>query len=173
MLVRKQKEELVKKIKEKIKNSELIVFCNFESLPVEKQTELKNKYKKAGGEIFVAKRRLIQRALSENKIDFPEIKGSVMVGIANHEILPAKIVFDLKKKKPEKIEFIGGLVNENGKYTILKKEEVEEIAKLLSREELLAKFIGVLKAPISRLEYVLTGNLQKLIYVLSEASKAS
>ena len=171
MLTKKQKEEVVKNLQEKLKKNQLAIFCNFEGIPVENQRKLKREFKKIGGELFVTKRRLLNKALNEEKIDFPEIVGAVMMGMAKDETLPAKIISKFPKKKNQKLEFIGGIIQEDKKYRILNKEEVEEIAKLLSREELLSKLVGILRAPIANLNFVLQGNLQKLVYVLSNIKK--
>lgn len=166
MLTKDQKKEVVKNLREKLKKSKLTVFCNFERIPVLRQRELKEKFREIGGEIFVVKRRLLQRALLEEKIDFPEIFGPVIIGISQDEILPAKILNIFPRGK-EKIDFIGGAMREKGKYTVFKKEDLEELAKLPSKEELLARLIGILRAPILNFYSALNGNLQKLSYILA------
>ena len=99
MLKKAQKRELVKEIEKKLRENKLAVFCNFEGLSMEKQRELKKQLKnEARADVFVVKRRLLQKALSEEKIDFPEISGSVIAIFSNDEILPAKIIFNFKKE---------------------------------------------------------------------------
>lgn len=168
MLTRKQKEEVIKNLRGKLKENQLAVFCNFEGIPVDGQRKLKKEFKKIGGEMSVIKRRLLGRALNEEKIDFPEIVGAVMVGMAKDETLPAKIISKFLKKKGQKLKFVGGVARENEEYRILSKEEVKEIADLPSREELLSKLVGTLQAPIANLNFVLQENLRKLVYILSE-----
>ena len=182
MLTRKQKEEIVKNLEEKLKENKLMVFCNFEGISIEKQRELKKKLKENDGEIFVVKRRLLQRALLKEKINFPEITGPVMVAASKDEILSAKIIFKFQKEKKEKLEFIGGIIKDyyppatlqnsnhppkKEKYRVLSKEEIEELVKLPSREDLLTKLVGTLRAPVVNLENVLRGNLQKLLLLIS------
>lgn len=65
MLTKDQKKEIVKSLRGKFKKNKLAVFCNFEGISVEKQRELKKQFKENKGEIFVVKRRLLSRALSE------------------------------------------------------------------------------------------------------------
>jgi len=166
MLTKEQKKQLVKDLRKKLKNSKLAVFCNFEKIPVSRQGQLKKEFQKIGGEVFVTKRRLLQRALVEEGIRFPEIIGPVMMSLAPDEISPAK-TFKRFPKKKEKIEFIGGVLKEENKYTVLNRKELEEIAILPAREEILAKFIGVLEGSISNLCFVLRGNIQKLNYILA------
>lgn len=166
MLTKEQKKEVVKNLREKLRKNKLAVFCNFEKISVSRQRNLKAKFEEIKGEVFVVKRRLLKRALDEEKIDFPEIFGPIMMGISQDEILPARILKSFPEKK-EKIDLIGGILKENKKYTILNKKEIEEIAKLPTREEILVKFIRVLQAPISNIYFVLNGNMQKLSYILT------
>jgi large subunit ribosomal protein L10 len=167
MLTKDQKKEVVKNLREKLAKNKLGVFCNFEGLSVEKQRQLKKEFKQAGGELFVVKRRLLKKALEEEKVNVPEITGSIMVGLADDEILPAKIINSFPKDKKEKIEFVGGVANEKNAFTFLSIDDVKDIATLPSREELLAKLIGTIRAPIANLNYVLIGNIQKLAYIFS------
>jgi len=171
MLTRKQKEEIVKNLQEKLKENQLAVFCNFEGIPVDGQRKLKKEFKKIGGELFVVKRRLLNKTLNEAKIDFPEVVGAAMIGMAKDETLPAKIISKFPKKKNQKLEFIGGVAREDKKYRTLEREEIEEIAKLPSKEELLSKLVGTLRAPIANLNFALQGNLQKLVYIFSNIQK--
>lgn len=176
MLTKQQKIELVQKLREKLKESTLTVVCNFESLSVERQKDLKKKIKNEGGEALVVKRRLFQRALSEEKINFPEITGPVIILFGKDEVLPAKVVYQFSKTltKKEKLEFIGGVNKKEGKsgdkqYFVLSKEELIEIASLPSREELLGRLIGTISAPLSNFVNVLQGNIKGLIQVLAKA----
>lgn len=170
MLTKEQKKEVVKNLREKLKKSKLVVFCNFEKIPVVRQIELKEKFSEIGGKVLVVKKRLLQRALKEEKINFPEIFGPVMMGVSGDEILPAKIFSSFPKGK-EKIDFIGGVMQDKKKYTVFEKEDLEELAKIPSKEELLARLLGVFQSPISNLKYILEGNLQKLSYILANIQK--
>ena len=175
MLTREQKKQIVRDLREKFRAKRVAVFCNFKGISAQKQRELRRKIKENKGEIFVTKRRLLQRALKEEKIEFPEITGSVMIGVSDDEILLPKILYNFSKKKldskKENLNFIGGISKQDEKYRILSEKELEELAKLPSREELLQKLIWALRAPISNLEFVLKGNFQKLVYILSEINQ--
>ncbi len=66
-------------------------------------------------------------------------------------------------KKHEDIEFQGGILEGQ----IIDIEELKKLADLPSREELLAKVVGSLNAPISGFVNVLAGNLRGLVNVLN------
>lgn len=167
MLNKEQKKEVVKKTRKEFKENKLAVFCNFEGITVTKQRDLKKQFKENHGKVFVIKKNLLKKALLEENLKFPEINGSIIVGIGKDETLPAKIIDKFPLDKKEKIEFIGGLLNDEEKIVFLEKNEIESIAKLPSREEILAKLVTVIRAPISNLNFVLKANIQKLTYILA------
>ena len=78
------------------------------------------------------------------------------------EVVPAKIVDEFKKTHEEQINFIGGVLENN----FLSAEKIQELAKLPSKQELYAKIVGSLNAPISGFVNVLAGNMRNLVYVL-------
>lgn len=172
MLTKAQKKQIVKNLQEKLKNNKLAVFCSFEGIAVDKQRKLKKEFKNNSGEMLVIKRRLLQKALSEEKIDFPEITGSVTVGLMKDEILPAKIAYNFFKSelisKKEKMDFIGGVLREKERYSVLDKADLIEFAGLSSKGNLLAKAVGAIAAPISNFASVLQGNIKGLLYVLTQ-----
>ncbi|MDD5551878.1 MAG: 50S ribosomal protein L10 [Candidatus Pacebacteria bacterium] len=167
MLNKDQKKEIVKNLRKKFKENKLAVFCNFEGITVIKQRDLKKQFKESDGEVFVIKKNLLKKALLEENLKFPEINGSIIIGIGKDETLPAKIIDKLPLEKKERIDFIGGILNDEGKIIFLEKDEIESIAKLPSREEILAKLVSVIRAPISNLNFVLKANIQKLTYILA------
>jgi len=169
MLKKAQKKELVKEVEKKLKENKLAVFCNFKGLSMEKQRELKKQLRDgAGADVFVIKRRLLQKALLKEKINFPGITGSVIVAFSNDEVLPAKVIFNFKKEgKKELLEFIGGVENNQSEYRVLSVDELKELAVLPTKEEILVSVVNILKAPMVKLNYTLKGNLQKLVYIFA------
>ena len=72
------------------------------------------------------------------------------------------VIYDFKKTNEEKVKFLGGILE--NKY--LKEEEVEELAQIPSKNELYAKIVGSINAPVSGFVNALSGNLKNLVYVL-------
>ncbi len=62
---------------------------------------------------------------------------------------------------------MGGLLG----FKNLSQEEVVALSKLPSKEELLAKFVGTINAPVSGFVNVLAGNLRGLVQVLKAVSE--
>ena len=77
-------------------------------------------------------------------------------------IAPAKVMAEYAKKY-EKLEIKAGVVE--GK--VFDVEAIKALAALPSKEELIAKALGSLKAPINGLVNVLNGNIRGLVIALN------
>ena len=77
------------------------------------------------------------------------------------EVSAAKIISKLGKDN-ENLKMLGGVLE--GKA--MDQAEITALSKLPSKDELLAKVVGSLKAPISGFVNVLGGNLRGLVYTL-------
>lgn len=163
---KEQKKEILDSLEEKISKSKSIVFAGFDSLEVKENQELRKDLKKEEGEYLVTKKTLLGLAFKNKGIEglnLSSLTGKVATIFAyNDEISPAKALDKFRKNREDKIYFLGGLLE--GK--IIDKDKVEELAKLPSREELYAKMLGSINAPISGFVNVLAGNLRNLVYVL-------
>jgi large subunit ribosomal protein L10 len=170
-----QKGEIVRSLAEKIKNSKSIVFTKFNQLGVKDNESLRDLLKKENSETYVAKKTLLDLAFKDEKIDGlnpKDFDGKVaaIFGYAD-EVAPAKIVDKFRVDKEDKIEFLGGILD--GRF--IDAREVVALSKIPSRQELYAKLVGSINAPVSGLVNVLAGNLRSLVYVLKaiEEKKAN
>ncbi len=161
-----QKQEIVRDLEEKIKKSKSIILTSFDGLGVKDNEELRNSLRQENGEYYVSKKTLLDLALKSNKINDLDVKGldgKVAVVFAyEDQVSPAKVIFNFRKNNEGKIDFLGGVLD--GK--VISKEEVENLATLPGRSELLAKMVGSLNAPVSGLVNVLAGNLRSLVTAL-------
>lgn len=163
-----QKKEILRDLTEKASKAKSVVFTKFNRLTVKENENLRKELKKENSEYFVAKKTLINLAFKDSKIDGLDARGfegqiAAIFGYSD-EVAPAKVVQGFKKKleDKEKIEFLGGILE--SKY--IDAVKVKELAGLPSREELYAKVVGSLNAPISGFVNALAGNLKNLVYVL-------
>jgi large subunit ribosomal protein L10 len=163
---REQKKEILSEISEKISKSKSIVFTKFNALGVKENEALRQELKKENSEYLVAKKTLLGIAFKENQIggfDAKDLEGKVATIFGyEDEVLPAKIVDEFMKKHEGKIDFVGGILE--GKF--LSAQEVSALAKLPSKQELYAKIVGSINAPVSGFVNVLAGNLRGLVCVL-------
>jgi len=96
-----------------------------------------------------------------------QFQGPTAVAYINDDVVGlAKALTDFKKDVPA-IEFKGGVVD--GKP--IAGADVESLAKMPSREELLAKLVYLLQSPITRLARGLAAIPRQLVVVLDQISK--
>ncbi|MCK5416114.1 50S ribosomal protein L10 [Candidatus Parcubacteria bacterium] len=163
-----QKQEILTALADKIDRAKSVVFTKFDALEVKDNEALRNKLRENNSEYFVAKKTLLDIAFRDKKIENLNIKDfdgkvSAVFGYED-EVAPAKVVNDFREdnRKEDNISFVGAILE--GKF--LKIEEVEALAKLPSKQELYAKMVGSLNAPVSGFVNVLAGNLRGLVNVL-------
>lgn len=158
------KTQLVEEIKEKIENAQSIVIVNYRGLNVSEVTELRANFREAGVDYKVYKNTMMRRAFAE--LGFSELdeilKGPSAVAFSMEDAVAGAKVASNFSADHEKLEIKSGIVD--GK--IISVEEVKDLAKLPSREVLVAQVLGGLNAPIQGLANVLTGNLKGLAVVL-------
>lgn len=164
---KEQKKEIVKNILEKFKQAKSVVFTSFGSLNVKENEELRDLLKKENSEYYAIKKTLLDLALQKN--DFKDVKAKELDGrIAvvfgyEDEIAPAKTVYNFEKSHENKIELVGGILE--NKY--IGPEEVKALAQLPGRTELYAKLVGSLASPMSGLLNAFSGNSRQLVYALN------
>lgn len=162
-----QKGEIFRSLKEKIAKSKSLVFVSYNALGVKDNEMLRAKLKAEKGEYYVPKKTLMNMALKENNIEanVKDMPGKVAAIFAyEDEVAPAKVIgtFRKDKEKEGKVTFLGGILD--GK--LLSKTEVEALATLPGKQELYAKMVGSLNAPISGFVNVLAGTLRSFVGVL-------
>jgi len=164
MLTRAQKEELVAELTEKIKASKSIVFADYSGVKTNDINELKNRLKKEGTNLRVIKKKLVDISLKNAKIeiDIKTLSGQLAVTISdNDEVAPARVLSKFAKEN-ESLKILGGVLGIKG----MTASEVTDLAKLPSKEEMLARLVGTLNAPLTGLVNVLSGNTRGLVTVL-------
>lgn len=144
----KAKEAVVSEIKEKFENAQSIMFLDYRGLTVEEVTDLRNKMRAAGVEYKVLKNTMIKRAADSLGIDGLDgvLEGPTAVAIGTDDpVAPAKILSDFVKAA-KKTEIKGGIVF--GKAAT--KEEIQYLATLPSKEQLIASLMSVINGVTSK-----------------------
>lgn len=164
MQTRSQKEAIVRKLAQSLKESKAVVFSDFKGFTVKDMTTLRRELREQGVDISVVKKTLISLALKDAKIeaDVKKMEGQIAIAVSGgDEVAAAKILAKFAKAN-ENLKIVGGILGTKE----LTAEEVNALAKLPSKEELLAKLVGTLNAPVSGFVNVLAGNLRGLVQVL-------
>ena len=166
---KQQKEELIKELVEKLKASKAVVFSDYKGLEVKDMTVLRKELRVAGVELQVLKKTLINIALKDAGIemDAKKLEGQIAIAVSSKdEVAAAKIIAKMAKVN-ENLKIVGGILG----VKELSSDEVNALAKLPSKEELLAKLVGTLNAPVSGFVNVLAGNLRGLVNVLKAVAE--
>ena len=145
----KQKEAEVDALAEKMKSASIVLLTEYRGINVEDDTALRKTVRNAKAEYCVIKNNITKRALNKLGItDLDEkLVGPTAVIIAQEEYLPSlKAIYKFSKDN-EFYKIKGGVLE--GKTTSV--EELVTLAKLPSREELIAKLAGCLLANVSKL----------------------
>ena len=155
------KKGVVAEIAEKLQKSASCVVVDYKGLKVEELTELRNKFREAGIDYKVYKNTLVRRAAAEvgNMAQFDDVNlvGTNAIAFGYEDpVAPAKIVNDFAKTHP-KLELKMGFVE--GEF--YDAENIKKLAEIPSREELIAKLLGSLKAPVSNFVYLVDAIAKK------------
>ena len=169
MQTRQQKEVITKELTEKLKASKAVVFSDFKGLTMEDLTKLRQELRAESISLKVVKQTLINIALKEAGIDadVKKMEGQIAIAISEKdEVAAAKIISKFAKTN-NNLKVVGGILE--GKE--LGADEVIALSKLPSKQELLAKFVGTINAPVSNFVNVLSGNISGFVRVLKAISE--
>lgn len=161
-----QKQKVLEDLGEKIAKQKAVVFVDFTGLKVKNLSNLRKKIKAGGDDLKIAKKTLFGIAFKKAGFEFDskKLKGEIALVFGyKDEISPARIVYQFSKGN-QNLKILGGLMENK----FFEAEKIIELAQLPSKEELLAKLVGGLSAPISNLVYALNYNLKGLIYLLTK-----
>lgn len=161
---RLQKKEILLSLADKFNKAKAVVFVNFKGLRVKEAEELRKLCRQEKVEIFVAKKTLVVKVLQEkglSEISAKSLPGELasVFGYEEAEV-PAKVLAKFAKDH-ENLKMVAGIF-EGKKIEVAM---LQQLASLPSRQELLAKLVGSLQAPLSGLVRVLQGNLRSLVYI--------
>ena len=149
----KQKEEEVNALAEKMKNAKLILFTDYRGINVEDVTKLRKTLRDSKTEYKIIKNNISKRALEKCEITGLDtaVEGPTAVIISEEDYLePAKAIYNYSKNN-DFYKIKGGIIE--GK--VMTAEEIITLAKLPSRQELIAKLAGALLGNITKLAVVL------------------
>ncbi len=165
MLNISQKQELVERLSKQLAEAEITVVVDYKGLTVLQMTELRAKLRDAGVQIEVIKNTLTRRAAqgTDSEVLIDLFKGPNAIVISSEDpVAPAKILADFAKDN-DKLEIKGAALA--GK--LLDEEEIKQLAKMPSKEELLTKLVCTLNAVPTNLVNVLSGVPRAFVNVLN------
>ncbi len=170
---RTEKAAVIEQLRAKAQSASIAVVADFKGMPVEEMTRLRVKIREAGGELLVVKNTLARIAFGGGPHDVikDRFRENCAVALGKHDpVALAKAVSDFAKtSKTLKIRHAGL----EGKA--LTAEQVEALAKLPGRKELLAQTLGTLNAVPTNFVSLLANTIRGMLYALKalEEKKAA
>lgn len=160
---RQQKEEQVTKLSEKLSRAKAVVFADYKGLSMKQLSDLRDKLSEVDGEFSITKNTLLKRALPASNFHPPAGGPTATLFAYDDEVSPIKIlVKTLKDATLGKVK--GGFLGNSA----LDEAKILQLATLPGKDELRAKTVGVLVAPLQGILGVLNGNLRNLVYALNQ-----
>ncbi len=166
---RTQKQEIIEHYEGGLAAAQHAFLVSFEGLTVSQATDLRDRIREQGGTYEVVKNRLALRAIEGRSLQGlkDQFRGPTAVAyVEDDPVQLAKALTDFRKDVPA-IEFKGALVDGQA----VDASEVESIAQMPGREELLAKLLYLLQSPITRLARGLAAIPRQLVVVLDQVAK--
>ena len=150
----------VDEVKDRFSDIKDFIFTDFRGLSVEQRTELRNKLREKNAEYRVIKNR--QAIIAFEQMEYPDVSGFLVgptaLALTKDESGPvAKVLFDFGKDTS--VEVKGALIDGQ----IFDSGQVEAFSKLPTKDELIAKLMGTMQAPVQHLAGALNEVVAKLI----------
>ena len=148
-----KKQEQVNELAQELKEAKLVLLTDYRGINVTDVTKLRKDLREADAEYKVIKNNIVRRALEANGESALDevLEGPVALVIGKEDYLaPSKVIYNFTKDH-DFYKIKGGIVE--GK--VMTAEEIITLAKLPSRQELLAKLAGVLLGNITKLAVAL------------------
>ena len=161
---RDKKQTVVDELSELLGNAKMTAFAAYEGLTVADLQELRRAAREQGVTIRVVKNRLVRVALQQSEAlknaDISALKGQLIYAIsAADEVAPAQTLANFAKTH-EALKLTGAISAE-GK--LLGEAEVQALATLPSKNELIAQVMATLTSPVNDVMNGLSGNLHALL----------
>jgi len=167
-LPKPEKVQQVEEIKEKIEKSQIAIMTNYVGVNVAQVTDLRRQLRDANVDFKVYKNNLAFRALQElgyeKAADYMD--GPTAWAFSDDPLIPAKVLKDFGKEV-KMVSMEGGVLN----GAVVTKEQLDALASLPPREQLLAHVVGTIAAPLQQLVGTLNAVPRNLVNVLDQVRK--
>ncbi len=145
--VLEQKKQAVAALAEDLKNSCAGVIVNYSGISVADDTKLRKELREAGVKYSVVKNTLLKLAAKEAEIEIPEevLNGTTAIATSSDDYVAAARILSKYADTSKTFEVKSGYLDKE----IISLEKIASLAKLPSREILLATVCNAFNAPIS------------------------
>lgn len=147
------KEAKVAEIKEKLEKAQSVILADYQGLTVEDDTQLRKNLREEGIEYKVYKNTLVILAAKELGLDgiTEYLQGPVSIAFGYDDATSAARILNDFASSHSKLELKAGIIDGE----VYDEAKVKQIASIPSKEVLIAKLLGSIKAPLSNLAYLI------------------
>jgi large subunit ribosomal protein L10 len=169
MKKRSEKKEEVEKLKTDLAKVSTVILTTFQGITVAQDTQLRRAVQGAGGKYQVVKNTLAEQAGAGTSAEslLKGLTGTNSISYSTDPVSLAKVLTKVAKDVPA-FKFKAGVVEGR----VLSIAEIQQLALLPSKEELIGKIMFLLQAPARRSAVALAGLNRNLAVVVQEAVKA-
>ncbi len=143
-----EKKAVVAEVSTEVARSQAIVVAEYRGLEVGAMTELRRRARASGVYLRVLKNTLARRAVADTPFAglSDKLVGPLAYGMSSDPVKVAKVLHEFAKGNDKFVIKAGALAN-----VVMSPKEVGDLARLPSREELLATLMGTMLAPVAKL----------------------
>jgi ribosomal protein L10 len=145
-LNREEKAAVIEEVSAQVAQAGSIVLAEYRGLTVEKITQMRKQARESGVYLRVLKNTLVRRAVKDTPYEklADQMVGPLMYGISADPVAPAKLIASFAKANDQLVVKGGAMPN-----VVMDVAGVQALATMPSREELLAKLLGTMQAPVA------------------------
>jgi large subunit ribosomal protein L10 len=139
---------MVSEVAAKLAGAQAVIVAEYRGLNVERATQLRARARKSGLYLRVLKNTLARRAVQGTPFEklTEQMSGPLMYGIAADPVAGAKVLSEFARENEFFVIRAGAMPN-----AVMSAADVKALALLPSRDELLAKLMGTMQAPVAKL----------------------
>lgn len=141
------KKEVVAEVSARLAKAQTVVLAEYRGLAVEQITALRSQARASGVYLRVLKNTLARRAVQGTPFEklADQMVGPLAYGISDDPVAAAKVLHTYAKGNDKLVIKGGAMPN-----YLMNAKEVGSLATMPSRDELLAKVLGTMQAPVAR-----------------------
>ncbi len=164
-----KKQQLVADLNELLNDAKMTVFAKYQGLTVAEMQELRALAREKNVTIKIVKNRLVRVAMGEIAVykdtDTSALEGQLLYAVSHDdEVAPAQVLAKFAKDH-EALELKGAF---SGTGATLNEQEVKDLSKLPSKEQLIGQIVDMLLSPVNDVTNGLSGNLHALLDGIAE-----
>ncbi len=146
-LNRQEKALVIEEVAGQVAKAQSIIIAEYRGLDVASVTVLRKQARESGVYLRVLKNTLVRRAIADTSFDglSDQLVGPLMYAVSEDPVAAAKTMADFAKTNPSLVIKGGAMPN-----SLLDEAGVKALASMPSRDELLAKLLGTMQAPITQ-----------------------